>query len=163
MILHNGISKVMKMKKVCLFVLMLGVCACTNMNLKTQRIQSATDCIKSERWSWNDGVASTTDNFNDISYYIYYGQFSFKSKLSGNLNFKYQFEQNSHAELEIFVGNGSVFKRKIKNSGEVVNESVKIPNVTKNCEIFFVGAYCSVSEIVLSSIDDGGSPSDWDF
>jgi len=162
MILLNGIFKVKTMKKIYLFVLMLGVCSCTNMSLKTQRIQSATDCVKSERWSWNDGVASTTDNFNDISYNTYYGRFSFKSKLSGNLSFKFQFEKNSRAELEIFVEKGSVYKRKNQNSAETVSEVVKIPNVSKGSEIFFVGAYCSVSEIVLSSIDEEDD-SGWDF
>lgn len=148
------------MKKFLCFFVLLALCSCTDMNIKVQKIESPTDCVNNNGWSWNDGVAKTTSNGSS-------DDFEFRSKLSGILSFKYAFWQNSYygsSYLAVYIdGIEGVYE-----TGEEKDTlQVVIKNIPKNCLIKFNGKHCMVKDLIISSSleenkqDEDTPPNDW--
>lgn len=151
------------MKKIILLCAFTALCSCSDMKLTIQKIQSATDCIESYRWSWNNGVA-VSDN---VDYYPYgyseiAAKFSFKTKLSGTLKLNYSLLEKSKADIEIKIDNTSAFHAAY-GTNESYPANVVLTNIPKNKIIEVIGMYCTVSDVIVTSIDDGNNDSGKDF
>lgn len=140
---------------------------CNDLNLKTQIIQSAMDCLESERWSWNNGVAvsDTRVEYGDRTYSELTARFSFKTKLAGTLKFSYSLEDRSKSDIEVKVDGKSVFHEKYK-SEEPYPTEVVVTNIPKNKVVEFSGMYCTVSNVMITVVDDNSDNNpgkDFDF
>lgn len=151
------------MKRIILLCAFATLCGCTNMNITTQKILSATDCIESYRWSWNNGVA-VSDNIDYFgnAYSETPATFSFKTKLSGTLKLNYSLLEKSKADMEIKVDNSSAFHTTY-DTNESYPASVVLTNIPKNKIIEVKGMYCTVSDVMVTSIDDNNADSREDF
>lgn len=83
------------MKKFLFYFVLFALCSCTDMNIKVQRIETPTDCVSNDGWSWNNGIATHS---SDIT-----GKFEFDSQLPGILSFKYAFQHNGNYYHDLYV------------------------------------------------------------
>ncbi len=147
------------MKKTLQFILgifpLIILQGCNDLHLTTQTIQSAIDCIESERWSWNNGVAvsDTRVEYGDRTFSEFTAHFSFKSKLAGTLKFSYSLEDRSKSDIEVKVDGKSVFHEKYK-SEEPYPTEVVVTNIPKNKVVEFSGMYCTVSNVMITVVDN---------
>ena len=151
------------MEKNILLCALIALCSCSDLKMTTQKILSATDCIESDRWSWNNGVA-VSDNIDYFgnAYSETPATFSFKTKLSGTLKLNYSLLEKSKADMEIKVDNSSAFHATY-DTNENYPASVILTNIPKNKIIEVKGMYCTVSDVMVTSIDDNNADSEKEF
>lgn len=148
------------MKKFLFYFVLFALCSCTDMNIKVQRIETPTDCVTNEGWSWNDGVAIVTSGSSC--------KFEFKSKLSGILSFKYAFpDYNSYSRsrLDVSIDGKDCFHEDGYDTDTI---QVVLKNISKNSRITFEGYRCMVKDLMISSSleedkQDDGSHHDDDW
>ncbi len=165
------------MKKGLFYFVLFALCSCTDMNIKVQRIESPTDCVTNDKWSWNDGVAITTSGDNYYGGYTQ-GSFSFISDLSGILSFRYAFRYAGDGLPHLTVSLEGGDKKKeakvcfsdvIHSSTNVHTDTIQviIKNIRKKNTIKFVGHNCMVKDLMISSSleeekpEDNTSPNDF--
>ncbi len=149
------------MKKIILLCAFTALCSCSDMKMTTQKIQSAMDCIESLYWSWNNGVA-TTNTIEYVGYSTAYvehqSSFSFRTKLSGTLKLNYSLLEKSNASIEIKIDNTVAFHAAY-GTCESYPANIVLTNIPKNKIIEVQGMYCTVSGVIVTSIDDGNDDS----
>ena len=124
------------------------------------RIMGAGDCINSKGWSWNNGEASTADDYEDV-------YFSFKTELSGELTFYYRATSwsSSYTNFSVTI-NGKNYFYSDSNNGPSSYQYVSLGNIKAGEIVVFTGCRYKVKDIkVEGQKGSSNNPVDpqWDF
>ena len=143
-----------------LFLTLFASCKNDEDTTITQRIMGAGDCINSRGWSWNNGEASTADDFEE-------GYFSFKAEISGELTFYYRATSwnSSYTKFSVTI-NGKNYFYSGYNNGPSSYQYVSLGNIKAGEIVVFTGCRYKVKDIKVEGQKGGtNNPDDpqWDF
>lgn len=142
-----------------LYILILSFLytSCNDKNLVIQTVSCASDCIKCDGWSWNNGVATVRGESD---------QFYFKTTVSGDLSFYYKLNSSYYPYIHV---QGAASFQDYNKESLYKWTLVKSGHVDIGKMITVVGKECSIKDIkIVGSIDDNNQkdnndPPQWDF